>query len=66
MQELFGKVRRLSQVEATTVLILGESGTGKNQLAKAIHNQSNRKAQPFIEINCATFALLASVKAPFS
>jgi two-component system response regulator AtoC len=54
MQALFRKVRRLSQVEATTVLILGESGTGKDQLAKAIHNQSNRKAQQFIEINCAT------------
>jgi two-component system response regulator AtoC len=54
MRELFGKVRRLRRVDVTTVLILGESGTGKNQLAKAIHNQSNRKDQPFIEINCAT------------
>lgn len=54
MQALFAKVRRLGRVDATTVLILGESGTGKDQLAKALHNQSNRRSQQFIEINCAT------------
>jgi two-component system response regulator AtoC len=53
MQQLFAKVQQLGQVDTTTVLLLGESGTGKDLLAKAIHNQSNRKNKQFIEINCA-------------
>lgn len=37
----------------TTILILGESGTGKELVANAIHEQSNRRARPFVAINCA-------------
>ncbi|MCM0649448.1 sigma 54-interacting transcriptional regulator [Clostridium swellfunianum] len=37
----------------STVLIRGESGTGKELIAKAIHNHSERKAKPFIKVNCA-------------
>ncbi|MCP3943566.1 MAG: AAA domain-containing protein [Desulfobacteraceae bacterium] len=36
----------------TTVLLLGETGTGKELFAQAIHNQSRRTGQPFIPINC--------------
>lgn len=36
-----------------TVLITGESGTGKELLAQSIHNESKRKNQPFIAVNCA-------------
>lgn len=38
----------------STVLILGESGTGKSLLAKAIHNNSKNKDKPFISINCGS------------
>jgi Transcriptional regulator containing PAS, AAA-type ATPase, and DNA-binding domains len=37
------------------ILITGESGTGKELLAQAIHNESDRREEPFIAINCATF-----------
>ncbi|NLC35551.1 MAG: propionate catabolism operon regulatory protein PrpR [Alcaligenaceae bacterium] len=40
---------------AATVLVVGESGTGKELLAQGIHNASERRAQPFVAINCAAF-----------
>lgn len=40
----------------TTVLLLGETGTGKEVFAKAIHSASNRKNGPFVAINCSAFA----------
>lgn len=38
----------------STVLLMGESGTGKSQLAQLIHYRSGRKEQPFIHVNCAS------------
>ncbi|MFQ5739154.1 MAG: sigma-54-dependent transcriptional regulator [Acidobacteriota bacterium] len=52
---LMKKVFRLISLVAekdTTVLITGESGTGKELVAKAIHNQSLRRKNPFVAINC--------------
>lgn len=51
MRNLMETVLRLAQVD-TTVLITGESGTGKELIAENIHNNSFRKNQPFIKVNC--------------
>lgn len=52
MRGLYAMVEKVSAVN-TTVLILGESGVGKEMVAKAIHYGSNRADRPFIKFNCA-------------
>jgi len=52
MQRIFEKARLISKSKAS-VLILGESGTGKDLLARAIHYNSSRAKKPFIPIHCA-------------
>ena len=47
--------KKIARSETTTILLLGESGTGKDLFAHAIHNESNRRDMPFVTINCATF-----------
>jgi len=46
-------VKKVAKIDSSTVLIEGESGTGKELIAKAIHYNSSRRLNPFIEINCA-------------
>jgi transcriptional regulator with PAS, ATPase and Fis domain len=46
-------VRRVAASEATTILLEGENGTGKDLIGKTLHYQSLRQAEPFIAINCA-------------
>ncbi|MDJ0841940.1 MAG: sigma-54 dependent transcriptional regulator [Acidobacteriota bacterium] len=53
MLEVLEIGRTVAESEAETLLILGESGTGKNLLARAIHNQSGRSGKPFMEITCS-------------
>jgi transcriptional regulator with PAS, ATPase and Fis domain len=53
MQKLFEQIRNAAGSEAP-VLICGESGTGKNLVAQAIHSLSRRKEGPFVAMNCGS------------
>jgi len=53
LREVFTLIRKVAATPNTTVLITGESGTGKDLVAKVIHHQSARAEQPMVEINCA-------------
>ncbi len=53
MIELMNFVRKVAGSEATTILIQGESGTGKDLIAKSIHYESHRQDKPFVAINCS-------------
>ncbi len=53
MTELMNFVRKVASSEANTILIQGESGTGKDLIAKAIHFESSRPEKPFVAINCS-------------
>ncbi len=55
MAQLAKLIHKIAPTDET-VLIRGEHGTGKEKIAKAIHNLSNRKNQPFIAVNCAAIA----------
>ena len=61
MHEVFNTVAQVANSRAT-VLILGETGTGKEMIAKAIHFNSPRKDKPFVRVNCGamTSTLLES------
>ena len=51
MQAVFRLVKKVADCDST-ILVSGETGTGKGLVAKAIHQNSNRKLKPFISINC--------------
>jgi two-component system response regulator HydG len=55
MQDVYRLARRVAGSRAT-VLITGESGTGKSELARAIHTLSPRSAAPFVDLQCASLA----------
>ena len=52
MRKTFGLISKIARSDATTVFLNGESGTGKDLVAKVIHYQSSRAERPFMEINC--------------
>ncbi len=54
MRRLAETARRIGESNAGRVLLLGESGTGKALVARAIHSHGARAAGPFIEVNCAS------------
>src|SRR5262245_30718662 len=53
MRQMLAQAQRVSSTH-TTVLILGETGAGKEVLARTIHRNSDRQDRPFIRMNCAT------------
>jgi len=62
IEQILMKIRKVADSAASTVLIQGESGTGKDVVAKAIHYASNRADKPFMNITCTalTESLLES------
>jgi two-component system response regulator AtoC len=53
IREIRDLIKRVAASEASTILIQGESGTGKDLVAHAIHYESSRRERPFFAINCA-------------
>lgn len=54
MRDVFARAQRAAK-SSTSILITGETGTGKEVLARAIHRMGPRSDKPFIDINCAAF-----------
>lgn len=55
MAKVFELIRRVAQTDMP-VLVRGDSGTGKELVARAIHQESPRRMRPFVAINCATLS----------
>jgi DNA-binding NtrC family response regulator len=53
MREIQGMVEKIARSEAPTVMLTGESGTGKDLFARVIHERGPRRQRPFITINCS-------------
>ncbi|HEY6231744.1 MAG TPA: sigma-54 dependent transcriptional regulator [Pyrinomonadaceae bacterium] len=53
MREMLALAHKVAESEVSSVLLQGESGTGKDLVAKAIHYHSDRADSPFVAINCA-------------
>jgi two-component system response regulator AtoC len=54
MKERIELSKKIAKTETTTILLLGESGTGKDLFSRAIHNESNRRDKAFVTINCSS------------
>ncbi len=54
--DTYSKAFKIAQADNVSVLILGNTGTGKEVLARYIHSQSSRKHKPFIAVNCSAFS----------
>ncbi len=55
VRDLLEKVKRVAPTDST-VLILGETGTGKELIARAVHHLSPRRGQPLVKVNCGAIA----------
>jgi len=52
LESVLAEVERVAPTDST-VLVLGETGTGKELMARAIHNLSGRYGRPFVTLNCS-------------
>jgi DNA-binding NtrC family response regulator len=59
MRELSHQIEMLAGADRTTVLLIGESGTGKGRVAEIIHAMSPRASHPFVEVSCAGLSTAA-------
>lgn len=55
IKSIYHKAEMIAQTDKVTVLILGQTGTGKEHLARHLHNNSIRKNKPYVSINCSAF-----------
>ena len=53
MQRLSRRIDEVAAAPSSTVLIVGETGTGKELVARAVHHQSERREEPLVTVNCA-------------
>lgn len=53
IKPVYENARKIAETDAVTTLVLGETGTGKEHLARFIHDNSGRKNKPFITVNCS-------------
>jgi PAS domain S-box-containing protein len=58
MKQVLAVLLKLAKMDASNILITGESGTGKGLLAKFFHLNGSRKDKPFISINCAALPVM--------
>jgi len=56
IRKIYENAAKVAQVDGVTVLILGKSGTGKENLAKYIHKNSIRNEQAYVTVNCSAFS----------
>mgnify|MGYP002780557635 CR=1 FL=1 len=56
MREVMELVERVAPAESTTVLVTGETGTGKGMIAQALHRLSPRAERPFVNVTCSALA----------
>jgi transcriptional regulator with PAS, ATPase and Fis domain len=56
IRDVLAAVERVAATPRTTVLVSGESGVGKELVARAIHERSRRAAKPFVAVNCAALS----------
>src|SRR2546428_3193769 len=64
---LLAALRKVDQVAPadTTVLVSGETGTGKELIARAIHDRSTRRGRPLVKVNCSAIAARPPRGGPF-
>lgn len=56
LEPIYAKAAKIAHTDQVGALILGENGTGKENMARFIHDQSIRKNKPFLAVNCAAYS----------